>query len=114
VAVTVNQPSVLSFVCMIAAVAGQLMWNLLPLSSLLLKQQTQNLSYLWHQTVAFHSKNFSYTVPSLYVHSIHYFAPLLCWLHRADWNTIPGGVGKCYYPVSKAKKHCLEPHKKIK
>jgi len=48
VAVTVNQPSVLSFVCMIPAVAGQLMWSLVPLSSLLLKQQTHNLSYLWH------------------------------------------------------------------
>jgi hypothetical protein len=47
-AVTLNQPSILSFVCMIAAVAGQLMWSLLPLSSPLLKQQTQNLSYLWH------------------------------------------------------------------
>jgi hypothetical protein len=33
---------------MIAAVAGQLLWSLLPLPSPLLKQQTQNLSYLWH------------------------------------------------------------------
>jgi len=25
-------------------------------------------------------------------------------MHRADWSTIvPGGVGKCHYPVSKAR-----------
>jgi hypothetical protein len=36
-------------------------------------------------------------------------------MHRADWNTIvPGGVGKSHYPLSKAKKHYFEPHKKNK
>jgi len=107
VAVTLNQPSILSFVCMIAAVAGQLMWSLLPLSSPLLKQQTQNLSCLlapgtytllrrlWiHIGLGPSTVRTSInTVPSIYVHSINHFALLLCWMHRADWSTIvPGGV----------------------
>lgn len=50
----------------------------------------------------FRSKKFNQ--PSLPVHNIRHFAPLLFWTHLTDWSTDDlGGAGQCRHPVGKAR-----------